>query len=386
VDILYLVLNVVGKGTYRRALFLGRELVQRGHTVTLMATDPRARLCVEVEQREGVTLVSTPDLFRGSLRSGWDLWNAARRVAWLRGRRYDIVHGFETRPTVLLPLLYAKYGRGWPVVLDWADWFGRGGSVEERANPLLRAALRPAETFFEERFRGLAARTTVICSTLMARAQALGVPAATLTHLPNGCDTARFFPVDQAGARQRVKLGADGPIVGYCGTIFPQDARLMAAAFDRLVRLSPGARLLVIGYCPVEMAALVAHPQAVIQTGFVEDDQLNDYFNACDLGWLPLCDTNANRGRWPMKLNDYMAAGLPTVATAVGDVADLLAREPIGLLAPVDPDALAQQTARLLADTPGRSRMGRRARELALADYSWAALAARVESLYEKVI
>lgn len=385
-NILFLCLNVVGKGTYWRALYLGRELVQRGHSVTLVTTAKESRFHLSVRSVAGVTQVETPDLFSGSLRSGWDIWNAARRVAWLQSQDFDVAHSFETRPTVLLPILYEKRVRGCPVVLDWADWFGRGGSVEERSSPLARGLLRPVESFFEEQFRGVADRTTVICSLLNQKAQALGVAPETILHLPNGCNTEQFFPVDRESARQRIGIPPSGLIIGYCGTIFPRDAQLMAAAFDQICARQPDARLLIIGYCPIDIKPLVANPDAVVQTGYVASERINDYFNACDIGWLPFCDTNANRGRWPMKLNDYMAAGLPTVATAVGDVADLIRREPIGLLASVEPDSLAEQITRLAADPDLRREMGVRARELALSHFSWASLASQLERLYREIV
>lgn len=384
--ILLLVLNLTGKGTYWRALYLGRELAERGHAVTLVSTAPQHRLRLHVRAVDGLTHVEAPDLWNGALRSGWDPWNALRRVGWLAGRRFDVVHAFETRPTVLFPTLYEKKLRRTPVVLDWADWFGRGGSVEERPNPLLRALLRPVETFFEERFRAIADRTTVISTPLLERAIQLGVDPATVRVLPNGCNTRRFFPVDRDAARRQVGIDHDGPLIGYCGTIFARDAELMAAAFDRLHALRPDARLLIAGYFPADLRARVAAPHAVIQTGYVADHLLNDYLGACDLCWLPFCDSNANRGRWPMKLNDYMAVGRPTVATAVGDVATLLRREPIGLLADPDPQALATQTLRLLDDPELRRAQGRHARRLALTRFSWAALAAEVEALYQEIV
>ena len=385
-NILFLCLNVVGKGTYWRAFYLGRELVKRGHTVTLITTAKESRFHLTIRQVEDVTQVETPDLFSGSMRSGWDPWNGIRRVAWLQSQDFDIVHSFETRPTVLLPALYEKRIRHCPLVLDWADWLGRGGSVEERSNPLVRGLLRPVESFFEEHFRGEADRTTVICSLLNQRAQTLGVAPETILHLPNGCNTERFFPVDRDAARQRTGLPSSGLMIGYCGTIFPKDAQLMAAAFDQVRVEQPDARLLVIGYCPVDIRPLVASPDAVIQTGYVADEQINDYFNSCDICWLPFHDTNANRGRWPMKLNDYMAAGRPTVATAVGDVADLIRQEPIGLLAAVDPSSMAEQTNRLADDPSLAADRGAQARELAISRFTWASLAQQLETLYAEIV
>jgi glycosyltransferase involved in cell wall biosynthesis len=62
----------------------------------------------------------------------------------------------------------------------------------------------------------------------------------------------------------------------------------------------------------------VAVPQ-IFRTGPLAYDQINPYLSACDVCWLPLCDSGANRGRFPFKLGDYMAVGKPVVATAVGD-------------------------------------------------------------------
>jgi glycosyltransferase involved in cell wall biosynthesis len=283
-----------------------------------------------------------------------------------------------------LPALYLKYRQQTPLVFDWADWLGRGGSVEERANPLLRALLRPLETGFEEQFRRQAVGNTVICTTLQQKALALGVSADTVLLLPNGADTARFQPVDQLGARQRVGLAADAVYIGYCGTIFQRDAILMAQAFDRLHQQYPTTRLLVIGYCPVDLRTLVQTPAAVIQTGFVDDAQINDYLNACDICWLPLCDTNANRGRWPLKLSDYMAVGRPIVATAVGDVIPLFEQEAIGLLALDQPEPFAAQTAKLVVDADLRVRLGQRAREVALTRYDWGKLTEQLLEFYSK--
>ena len=87
-----------------------------------------------------------------------------------------------------------------------------------------------------------------------------------------------------------------------------------------------------------------------------------------------------------MKLNDYMAAGRPTIATAVGDVADLIRQEPIGLLAETEPLSIAGQTARLTGDSDLRRKMGLRARELAISRFSWASLAGQLEALYAEIV
>jgi len=96
-------------------------------------------------------------------------------------------------------------------------------------------------------------------------------------------------------------------------------------------------------------------------------------------------DSNANRGRFPLKLNDYLASGRPTVATRVGDVVSVLTDGESGLLAEPHPAALADCTTQLFLDQPRRLKMGNHARQLAETRYHWAHIAADLETLYSKV-
>jgi glycosyltransferase involved in cell wall biosynthesis len=386
VKILYILLVRYGQGTFWRGFNFSRLMARKGHSVTLMVTSPDQRGRLHVSEVEGVRVVQTPDLFRGPLRSGWDPWNTIRRILWLRGQEFDLVHSFESRPTVIYPALYLH--RRWkvPLIMDWADWFGRGGSIEERPNPLVRAILRPVETYFEEHFRTQADGTTTICSLLSEKALRLGVPPERTIMLHNGSDPAWFGCLDRSAARQKVGLDEGKFIAGYVGTIFPRDARLMAAAYDHVAAQIPGFTLLINGYCPVDVRRLVSHPEGVIQTGPLTQELLNAYMAACDVFWLPLCNTNANRGRWPGKLNDYMAVGRPTVATAVGDVVPVFESSPIGLLSPDEPEAFAAQTLRLYSDQNLRVIMGQHARRLAETRYSWQSIVDELNAFYQKIL
>jgi glycosyltransferase involved in cell wall biosynthesis len=101
---------------------------------------------------------------------------------------------------------------------------------------------------------------------------------------------------------------------------------------------------------------------------------------------LTLCDTGANRGRWPMKLNDYMCVGRPTVATAVGDVTHVMQQHDIGLLAPDTPEDIAQQVLSLLDDAARRDWLGRNARRVAEEVFDWRFVTTELESLYGQVL
>ncbi len=380
--ILHIVYNRVGQGSYWRAFHFGTHLARRGHQVTVMATSPKHHLSSQVSSIDGITLFETPDLFSGALRSGWDPWNTLNRIRWLRKQTFDLVYAIEARPTVIYPALYLHRIRDVPFVLGWSDWLGRGGSVEERPNLFIRTGLRPIETYFEEHFRTEADGSTAICTTLQEKAVRLGVDLESIHLIPDGCDLDLFKPLDIQIARKKVSLDQENFIIGYVGSIFKQDAELMAKAFDLVVEQHPNARLLVVGYCPIEIGQISRHPHAIIQTGPVHSNELYHYLASCDLYWLPLQNSNANRGRWPHKLNDYMALGKATIATPVGDVKDLFETEKIGLLSPDQPELFANKTLQLIHNTPDRIRMGIRARHLAQTRFNWEKLTDQLEELY----
>jgi len=382
--VLIMILNQVGKGTYQRASYFGRTLAKRGHQVTLMAMSPQSRLRLRERDTNGIRLVETPDLLPGSLRSGWDVWDVFCRIQWLKGRSFDIVHAVESRPVVLWPALMARR-RGAKLVMDWCDWFGRGGSVEERPNWLLRSILRPVETFFEERFRTRADGTLVINPFLRDRAVQLGVRPESMMVIRNGADTS-VVPQDHLTARVAAGLPVNVPLIGYVGGIYPRDAELMALAFNRLQRIVPEARLVLVGYFNRRIEPLLDHPEAVIRTGWVTGEQVFQYLAACDQCWLPLRNTGANRGRWPGKLNDYMSVGRPVISTGIGELADLIPRYQLGVVAREDPDDFAERALELLADQDRCMALGRAARRAAEEVFSWDRMTDDLEIFYNRVL
>ncbi len=384
--ILFSVYNLSRRGTYWRAFHLGIQLSRRGHEVSLISTSHQERVSTKVRHEDGLTIVEAPDMLPGSMRSGWDIWNIFKRIQWARKNRYDIVHSFDSRPTAILPALYITRTQGVPLIMDWCDWFGKGGSVEERTNPIIRTTLRPVETFFENNFRKYATGTTVICSKLHEKALKLGIPKKSILLLPNGANTENLKPLSLELSRQKSGLPKKSFIIGYIGSIFQRDAKLMGDAYSLLDDKIPDKRLLIIGYCPFDIKKYVRQPEEVIRTGDLDYDQLNEYLASCDIFWLPLSNTNANQGRFPLKLMDYMAAGRPIVSTAVGDIPTVFNQKQIGLLSQDNPKDISDQTLRLFSDPDIRKNMGNNARQLAESGFNWAEISKTLEAFYKRIL
>lgn len=380
--ILLIVLNMIGQGTYWRAFHLGKQLGRKSHDVTLIATSRNRKFGVQENVHQDIRLIEVPDIFSGSMRSGWDLWNTLNRIIWINGRNFDVVHAFESRPTVIFPALFATRGTHTPLIMDWADWFGKGGSVEERTNKYIRSTLRPVETFFENRFRTRATGSTVICTKLMEKAISLGVSTDTIQLLPNGSDTEHILPGEKMRSRERFKLSSDEFIIGYVGSIFWRDAQLLAESFNQVVNQIPDSRLLMIGNNKLDISKFVTKPEKVVQTGYVNQSNLNEYLATCDIFWLPLSNSDANKGRFPLKLNDYLAAGRPIIATSVGDIPSVFKYGEIGFLCSPQAEEFARKTIELYKNRSDWQALGNNSRQLAETHFSWEHISNRLEDFY----
>lgn len=381
-DVLIVVHNPTRQGgAYFRARGLARPLTRRGHRVTVMAIHPKDRLKLTVRELDGFALVETPDLLPGIGRSGWDPWDTLRRTLWIRQHHFDIIHTIDTRPAVCIPALMSRRASGAKWVADWTDWWGRGGAATERDSRLISAILGPIEQFFEERPRLRADGTVVISEALSLRAEGLGIPRSEQLRLPPGADPDDIRDLTSKEARTQLGLSDDEPLLGYLGNIYPRDAELL---FDAMRRLRNPARLLMIGEPGVTVPDDLRDRVEIL--GRVPFQQMLTSLCACNVAVLPLTDSIANRGRWPSKINEYVAVGRPTVACAVGDIAELIEDNCIGLLSAPEPSEFAARIDQLLDDELTSTAMGDRARELARTSYSQDAVAERLEAYYHQIL
>ena len=128
----------------------------------------------------------------------------------------------------------------------------------------------------------------------------------------------------------------------------------------------------------------------VVFTGALPHAQMPACLAACDIGVAPF-DIRAHRALalgfyWsPLKIFEYMAAGLPVVAPAADRLPSLVGHEREGLLyTPGAPGSLASALERL-TDARLRTDLGSAARHRAVRDYSWQAHCRALDAAMRKL-
>lgn len=109
--------------------------------------------------------------------------------------------------------------------------------------------------------------------------------------------------------------------------------------------------LRLIGGGPIEL------PGVNVERFCWSEEKESDLIAECDIGVMPLFDTPWEQGKCAYKLIQYMACGLPTVASPVGANLDVVEEGKTGFLAELGEDWVGKLEL-LLTDTAIRQKMG----------------------------
>lgn len=182
----------------------------------------------------------------------------------------------------------------------------------------------------------------------------------------NGVNVQRIRPASEAPGT---------PVVAFVGTLKPWHG------VETLIRAqASGSRewtLRIVGDGPQgpELRSLAASVNADVEfTGAVPPEMVPEVLAGCSIAAAPYPRTSADSDQYfsPLKIYEYCAAGLPVVASRVGQVPHIIDDGVTGLLVePSDPSALAEALDGLAAAPLARAAMSSAARRAATEHHSW---------------
>ena len=199
----------------------------------------------------------------------------------------------------------------------------------------------------------------------------MGVPEERVLLTPTGVDLDLFAePPDPTPLRRRLGL-EDHFVVGWVGSF--RRFHALEQAVEAVSTVS-GTALLLVGDGPerlrIQRLARKLGAPAVF-TGTVAHHELPAHLAAMDTA-VVLAPPGQPFHYSPLKVAEYLAAGLPVVAPATGQVAERLTDGADAIVVPPhDVDALAAALRRLRDDPEERARLGKAARVAAEAEWSW---------------
>lgn len=329
-----------------------RALRRAGHTVRVYAARRGEQVPPDLADLE-VQEAPVPSA-SGALREQLQLDSASRAA------RQVIQDGAD--------LVYERYSL-FSTALAQAAQAGIRGVLEVNA-PLVeeqrshRVLVDEAGAWQCLRAQAKAASLTACVSEPVRRWVSQAAPESRAIVVPNGVDPGRIKP--SAEDPQAVTVVFVGTLKPWHGV----DDLLRAASLAQ----APW-RLRVIGDGP-EMGSLRQQAKdlglQVEFTGAVAPDQVPQHLAGAAIAVAPYPDLGSAQAQYfsPLKVLEYMAAGLAVVGSRVGQVPQLL--DGLGaLVEPSDPVGLAKAIDELATDPARRARMGQAARRAAVQRHSW---------------
>lgn len=377
-------------------------LVEQGHDVVL--------LCAELGKRTAVTVKARViELNRDHLNTllfraleeeaiwGHDLERDLRLIMhnlWLQGEGAAIIAAEQ--PDAIYEV-YALFGSGAislsrklniPHILEV-----NAPLCMEQAGYIKFPLHRSAQVVEDEIFRSTDA-VVAVSAWLRDFIVDRGANAKNVHIIENGVAERLFgAPASGNGARSRLGFAAGDRVVGFVGTYQPwHDVPGLIQSFAKFAANDAAARLLLVGDGPdrPQAATLIDRlgiRDRVVMVGAVPHEQIPEMIAAMDVPVAPFKWREDHLYGSPMKLFEYMAAGKPSVSTAIEQTVDIIDHGRTGWLYPPNDDAALARILETIFDDPELARsVGAAGRDFIMQTYTWRALGDRAVAIADGLI
>lgn len=324
------------------------------------------------------------------------------RAAIAPGIKYEIAQNpppLTGRPSVARFEAIAKFMRRFDLVLTY-NWGAIDGVMACRVfSKGMPPIVHHEDGFNADEARGLKPQRNIYRRFALGAAQALVVPSQTLErialkawHQPrdkvhriaNGIDIARYAAKPDPKAIPGFKRKPGEIVIGTLAGL--REVKDLPALVRAVGGMTARARLVIVGEGPerakiAATAELMGIADRVHLPGFLPEPYRY-------VGLFDVMALSSKSEQFPIAVVEGMAAGLPIVAPAVGDIPTMVAPENLPYLPPDNDEVRLRDTLQsmAMAKPEGRAWLGQQNRARAMAEYDEKTMIARYATLYGQAI
>lgn len=360
---------------------ISRMLVQRGHEVTVYATDAndrKSRINKKVDFVNGAKVYYFRNI-SNTLAFKYKIFISLAMISFLKKemRNYDLVHIHDFRTFQTMSTYY------------YAKKFGIPCILQPHGNPPLKVEQRfeTLKRIFDFVFGNKILRDTDVLLALNKTESGLYKKyiGGKNIILPNGIDLTKYEVLPERGLfKEKYNLQEDGKIVLYLGRIHEgKGIDLLVKAFAGLSKKLDDVKLTIVGpddgYLSIlkRMINSLNINNKVLLTGSVsEENKLAAYVDA-DVFVTP------SFYGFPITFLEAMACRVPIITTNKGDFIEGIDNE-VGFIVHYDEKELENAMFKILTDGELKEKIRRNAKEK-IKGYDWDKIVYMIEEVYKEV-
>jgi len=216
-----------------------------------------------------------------------------------------------------------------------------------------------------------------------------GLLESRTTIAPDGVDLERFIHLpDRLTLRKKYDLPVDKILIGYAGSFGGYYAWKGVDILLTAARMAPSKwHFMLIGGRPSEISELRDTFDAtnVSIEGQWDPKNVPEFLAAMDVLVIPNKKGNviSERHTSPMKLFEYMASGVPAVASDLTSIREIANEEEVAFFTPNDPESLVRAIEYVL-ENPDESLTRAEKARIKMRDYSWKSRAETILAFLKK--
>ena len=377
-----------------RSYWISKELVRRGHQVTVITGNSESKHEAGRFDRDGIDVIYVENLYNNSQTKLQKVWSFVKFIFQAisiaaKEKDVDLVYATSTPLTIGAVALALRTLKGWRYVFEvrdlWPEFPIQVGAV---TNPVLIWLLRK----FEKRIYKRSEHVVALSPGMQDGVIKAGTPVEKTSMIPNMSKPDIFYPheVNQDVVKQ-FDLDLTKFNVIHFGMLAVANGLdyIIKAAIELKKRGDNSIQFLFMG----EGAMQPMLEDMVKENGLHNVRFLGNYkvgivaevTNCCDASItsfknLPILATNS-----PNKLFDSLSAGKAIIVNSAGWTKDMVEKDNCGFYVdPEKPEMLADKLLEVKDNKPLLEKWGKNARRLSVEVYDKAKLSAQVADVLEE--
>lgn len=377
-----------------RSYWISKELVSRGHHVTVITGNSESKHEPGRFDRDGIDVIYINNYYNNSQTKLQKVWSFVKFIfqsisVSAKEKDVDLVYATSTPLTIGAVALALRTLKGWHYVFEvrdlWPEFPIQVGAVK---NPLLKWLLRR----FEKRIYKRSEHVVALSPGMQEGVIKAGTPVEKTSMIPNMSKPDIFYPHE---VNMDIVKQFDIDLTKFNVIHFGMLA--VANGLDYIVNAA--IELKKRGDESIQFLFMGEGAMQPMLEGMVRDNDLHnvrflgnykvgvvaEVTNCCDASItsfknLPILATNS-----PNKLFDSLSAGKPIIVNSAGWTKDMVEKENCGFYVdPEKPEMLAAKLLELKDNKPLLEEWGKNALRLSVEVYDKAKLAAQVADVLEE--